>query len=116
MTEKDEDLYRKIKICRFCKKEMYSDKAKDYGQSTIKYGGSAHNKCNNNVTQKQNIFIPFVIPNFSNFDCHLFFEKLFDKNKDKVIVANIPKTMTNIYQSRMDIFDSMIVINFYRAV
>ena len=48
--EKDED-YRNINICRFCEKEIISDKVSDHCHLTGKYKGPAHNKCNNNVTQ-----------------------------------------------------------------
>ena len=57
-----------------------------------KYRGPAHNNCNINVTQKQSNFIPFIIHNFSNYDCHMFFKKLVDKKKDKVDFDIIPKT------------------------
>ena len=36
------------------------------------------------VTEKHSDFIPFSFHNFSNYECHLFFRKLVDKEKDKV--------------------------------
>ena len=92
MTQKDEEDYRNDIICRFCEKEILSDKVRDRCHLTGKYRGPAHSKCNNSITQKQSNFIPFIFHNFSNYDCHMFFKKLVDKNKDKVDFDIIPKT------------------------
>ena len=58
-TEEDEQDYRKNKICRFCEKNIGADKVRDHCHLTGNYRGSAHSKCNINVTQKQSNFIPF---------------------------------------------------------
>ena len=92
MTDDDEEEYRNNNICRFCEKEILSDKVRDHCHLTGKYRGPAHKKCNINVTQKQSNFIPFIFHNFSNYDCHMFFKKLVDKKKDKVDFDIIPKT------------------------
>ena len=92
ITQKDEDDYRNNNICRFCEKEIISDKVRDHCHLTGKYRGPAHSKCNINVTQKQSNFIPFIFHNFSNYDCHMFFKKLVDKKKDEVDFDIIPKT------------------------
>ena len=92
MTEDDEEDYRNDNICRFCEKEILSDKVRDRCHLTGKYRGPAHSKCHINVTQKQSNFIPFIFHNFSNYDCHKFFKKLVDKKKDKVDFDIIPKT------------------------
>ena len=73
-------------------KNFISDKVKDHCHLTVKYRGVDHSKDNIIVTQKQSIFMPFVFHIFSNFDCHLFFMKLVDKNNDKVKFEVIPKT------------------------
>ena len=91
MKDEDED-YRNDNVCRFCEKEILSDKVRDHCHLTSKYRGPAHSKCNINVTQKQSSFIPFIFHNFSNYDCHMFFKKLVDKKKDKVDFDIIPKT------------------------
>ena len=91
MTEKNED-YKNNNICRFCEKNIESNKVRDHCHLTGKYRGPAHSKCNINVTQKQSNFIPFIFHNFSNYDCHMFFKKLVDKKKDKVDFEIIPKT------------------------
>ena len=93
MTEENEEDYRNNNICRFCEKEIISDKfVRDHRHLTGKYIGPAHNTCNINVTQKQSNFIPFVFHNLSNHDCHLFFKKPIDMKNDKVKLDIIPKT------------------------
>ena len=97
MTDEDEEDYSNDNVCRFCEKEILSDKVRDHCLLTGKYRGSAHSKCNINVTQKQSNFIcknkvPFIFHNFSNYDCHMFFKKLVDKKKNKVDFEIIPKT------------------------
>ena len=97
MTE-DEEHYRNNNICRFCVKNIESDKVRDHCHLTGKYRGPAQNSCNINGTQKQGNFIPFVFHNFSNYDCPLFFKKLVDKKNDKVKFDIIPKKTKNMYQ------------------
>ena len=92
MTEKDEEDYKNNNICRFCGKNIESDKVRDHCHLTGEYRGPAHKTCNINVTQKQRNFIPFVFHNFSNFNCHMFFERLVNKEKHKVDFEIIPKT------------------------
>ena len=92
MTNEDEEDYRKNNICRFCEKNIESNKVRDHCHLTGSYRGPAHSKCNINVTQKQSSFIPFIFHNFSNYECHIFFKKLVDKKKDKVDFEVIPKT------------------------
>ena len=48
MTEKDEEDYRKNNICRFCEKNIESDKVRDHCHLTGEYRGPAHSKCNIN--------------------------------------------------------------------
>ena len=83
MTEKDEEDYRNNNICRFCEKIIESDKVRDHCHLTGKYRGPAHSICNNNATQDQSNFIPFIFHNFSIFDCYKFFKKLVDKKMIK---------------------------------
>ena len=92
MTQEDEEDYQNSNICRFCEKNIESDKVRDHCHLTGKYRGPSHSKFNNNVTQKQSNFIPFIFHNFSNYDCHMFFKKLVNKKKDKVDFEIIPKT------------------------
>ena len=92
MTEEDEEKYRNNNVCRFCEKEILTDKVRDHCHLTGKYRGPAQNICDINVTQDQSNFIPFIFHNFSNYDCHMFFKKLVDKKNDKVKFDIIPKT------------------------
>ena len=92
MTEQDEEAFDNDNICRFCEKEILSDKVRDHCRLTGKYRGPAHNTCNINVKQKDSIFIPFAFHDFSNYDCHMFFKRLVDLKKDKVKFKIIPKT------------------------
>ena len=92
MTNQDEEDSRNYNICRFCEKENISDEVGDHCHLTGKFRGPAHSKCNFIVTQDQNNFIPFVIHNFGNYDCQMFFKKLVDKKNSKVKFDIIPKT------------------------
>ena len=92
MTQEDEKYCKNNNICRFCEKEILSDKIRDHCHLTGKYRGPSHNVCNINVKQKDSNFIPFAFHNFSNYDCHMFFKKLVDFKKDKVKFEVIPKT------------------------
>ena len=92
MTKENEEDFKNNNICRFCEKEILSDKVRDHCHLTGKYRGPAHNTCNINVKQKDSNFIPFAFHNFSNYDCHMFFKKLVDLKKDKVKFKIIPKT------------------------
>ena len=92
MIQENEEEYKNNNTCRFCEKEIITDKVRDHCHLTGKYRGPAHSKCNINVTQKQSNFIPLIFHNFSNYDCHMFLKKLVDMKNDKVIFDIIPKT------------------------
>ena len=53
MTEENEEGYKNNNICRFCEKEILSDKVRDHCHLTGRYRGPAHSKCNINVTQEK---------------------------------------------------------------
>ena len=92
LCQKNEEDFKYNNICRFCEKEILSDKVRDHCHLTGKYRGPAHKTCNINVKQKDSNFIPFAFHNFSNYDCHMFFKKLVDLKKDEVKFKIIPKT------------------------
>ena len=92
MTQEDEEDYKNNNNCRFCEKEILSDKVRDNCHLTSKYRRPAHHNCNINVTQKQSNFMRFIFHNFSNYDCHIFLKKLVDLKNVKVKFDNIPKT------------------------
>ena len=91
-TEEDEEDYKNNNICRFCEKCILVDKVRDHSYLTDNYRTSGHIKCKNNVYQKQSDFIPFVFHIFSIYDCYLFFNKLVNRNIDKVIFDVVPKS------------------------
>ena len=64
MTEENEEDYKDNNICRFCEKNIESDKTRDHCRLTGNYRGPAHSKCNINVTQDQRNFLPFIFHNF----------------------------------------------------
>ena len=90
MTEKKEEVYRNNNICRFCEKNE-SVKVRYQCHLTGNYRSPAHSNCNINVTQKQSNFIPLIFHSSSNYDCHLFFKKLFHKENDKVKIDFITR-------------------------
>ena len=92
MTDDEED-FKTNDVCRFCEKLIKSGKVRDHCHLTGNYRGPAQNKCDVNVTQKQNSFIPFMFHNFSNCGCHTFFKKLVDMKNDKIKFDIIPKTI-----------------------
>ena len=91
-SEEDEKLYRNSNIRQFCEKEIIVEKVEHHCPTTGKYKAPAHQKCNDNVTQKQSKFIPFALHKFSNYLCHLFFRNLIDKRKDKRKFDNVLRT------------------------
>ena len=97
MTRKNEEDLKKNNICRFCEKEILSDKIRDHCHLTGKYRGPAHNTCNINVKQKDSNFIPIAFHNFSNYDCHMFFKRLVDLKNDKVNLKLFSRPMRNTY-------------------
>ena len=74
MTEKDEEDFEIINLCRFCEKEIIDNKDRNHCHLTGKYKGPAHSICNFNVTQKQSNFILSIFHKFSDYGCHMFFK------------------------------------------
>ena len=71
MTERNEEEDRNTNTCRFCEKEIISDKVRDHCHLTGTYRGPAHSKCNNNVTQKK-VFLShlyFTFPIITSVIC-----------------------------------------------
>ena len=91
MTQEDKEDFENNNVCRFCEKEIISDKVRYHCHLTGEYCGPAHSICNRNVTQQQSKIIPFEFHNFSNYDC-LFLKKLVDLKNDKINFKNTPKT------------------------
>ena len=53
MKEENEEDYRNINICRFCEKNIESEKVRDQCHLAGKNRGVAYSECIINVTQKQ---------------------------------------------------------------
>ena len=115
VTEKDEEDYRKYKICRFCEKNIESDKVRDHCHLTGNYRGPAHSKCNIKVIQHRSTFMPFIFHNFSNFDCHLFFKNLVNKKNGKVNFKFIPKTNEEYISVKYECIRFIMVIDFHQV-
>ena len=64
MTEENEEDYRNNDICRFCEKNIESDKVGDHCHLTGCYRGPAHSKCNINVTQDKSNFYTIYLSQF----------------------------------------------------
>ena len=79
MTEEDEENVKNNDLCRFCEKNIKSDKVRDHCHLTGKYRGPAHKKCNFNVTHDKSNNSPFIFHNFSKHDYQPFSKKLVDK-------------------------------------
>ena len=92
MTKEDEEDVKNRNICRFCGKNIESDKVRDHCHLTAKYRGPSHKVSKINVKQKDSNFIPFAFHDFSNYDCHMFSKRLIDLKKAKVKFRIIPKT------------------------
>ena len=64
MTQEDMEDFENKNVCRFCEKEIITDKVRDHCHLTGKYRGPGHNICNQNVTQQLTNIIVFTIHNF----------------------------------------------------
>ena len=72
MTEEVEEDFKNNNNCRFCEKEIFTDKVRGHCHLTGKYRRPAQKTCIISVTHKQSKFIPFVFRNFSKYGCHRF--------------------------------------------
>ena len=92
MTQEDKEDFENKNLCRFCEKNIESDKVCDHCHLTGKSRGLSHNVCNINVKKIDSNFIPFAFHNFSNYDSHMFFKRLVDLKNDEVKFKISPKT------------------------
>ena len=56
MTQEDKEDFDNKNNCRFCEKEVLSDKVRDHCHLAGKYRGPAHNTCIMNVRRKNSNF------------------------------------------------------------
>ena len=83
LTNEENNLYRKQKVCHICKEKFCLDKnckyyinrktVKDHCHHTGKFRGAAHSKCNLNYSVKKEI--PIIIHNAS-YDTHFIINRL----------------------------------------
>ena len=76
------DPQRGFADCFFCKENLGNDIVRDHDHLNGKFRGYAHNKCN---LQAKNIFVPMYAFNSSNYDNHLFINKLAKKIRLRVL-------------------------------
>ena len=96
LTKDEEDSYDKKDTCHICKKDLDSDKVKDYCYFTGKYKGAAHNTCNLKYKIQKNI--PVIFHNGSTYDYHFIIRELasefdgnfLEKNTEKYITFSVP--------------------------
>ena len=80
--------------CWLCEK-IYKPKGvnenpvvRDHCHLTGKFRGLAHNNRNLNTRKALTSFVPILFHNFSEYDCHLIFEKIIDMATEKNIKIN----------------------------
>ena len=112
VSEEDKQDIENNDICRYCEKYIETDKIRDHCHLTGNYKGPAHNECNLQVNQKDSNFITISLHNFSNYDCHMFFEQLVDGKKDKVKFEIIPKTDEKYISFRYGCINSIDIYRF----
>ena len=89
LTEEDEEKDR-TKNSWFCEKVVhFLVKVRDHCHLTCESRDPAQEKFNKNVKQKST-FIPLAFLNSSNYDSHLFFEKIVHKKNDKIEAIVVP--------------------------
>ena len=105
MTGEDEEDFKNSTFCWCCEIPLDGRGVRDHCHLTGKYRGAAYEKCNRNVKHKQSKFIPLMFHNFSNYNCHLFFKTLVDKNQLMILFTLYPRRMRNTFQFHMVVLD-----------
>ncbi|KAJ8983456.1 hypothetical protein NQ317_013331 [Molorchus minor] len=79
--------YNETNICYICKKPFkdLKQKVKDHCHITGNFRGAAHSICNLNY--KLPSFIPIVLHNLKNYDCHLFIKTMCKQNESIDVIA-----------------------------
>ena len=71
MTNEDEEIYDNLHVCWICKKELDTDKVRDYSKATDKFRGASPRKCSINLSLPKTL--PIIIHNLQGYDGHLVF-------------------------------------------
>ena len=86
---------------------------KNHGHLTGKFRGLAYNKCNLNTRKAHTSLVPIFFHNFSEYDCHLIFEKLVNmataksiKSKEEDMIAKSSENYISVKIGCLKIFDS----------
>ena len=116
MTRKSDERFKEKYVCHFCGIEIFLKKVRDHCRLTVKYRGSAHNKCNNTVAQKQNDFFPFLFHKFLNFECHLFLKISVDMKENELNLIIVLRQLENTYQQHILVLALLVVISSYQPV
>ena len=74
LTQDEQKLFSKAKICHFCNKELLKDKVRDHCHFTGEYRGAAHNSCN--LKCRKSFIFPVIFHNLQAYDAHLFIKQL----------------------------------------
>ena len=98
MTEEDQETFKINNICRFCEKNIESDKVGDHYHLKGKNSGPAQNTFKIKVIRKKKSkLVPISFHNLSIYNSHLFFKEIFDEKNDKVKVKIILKNKRRLH-------------------
>ena len=75
LTKQEQISFDKAETCHICKKELLTDKVRDYCHFTGKYRGAAHNSCN--LQCRKPMILPVIFHNLQGYDAHLFIKSDF---------------------------------------
>ena len=74
LTPSEQESFNKEKICHVCKKELLTDKVRDYCHFTGQYREAAHNSCN--LRCRKPMILPVIFHNLQGYDAYLFLKQL----------------------------------------
>ena len=106
LTEEQKQAYYNARSCYICDKpfiELKNNKVRDHNHLTGEFRGAAHYKCNLKIRYPK--FIPVIMHNFTNYDCHLFVKKLgIHKGKLNVIPENAERYISIAQSFKVDTY------------
>ena len=106
MTNEDEEIYDNLRECWICKKELDTDKVRDYSKATDKFRGASLSKCSINLSLPKKL--PIIFHNLRGQDGHLIFKELNNFNVDiEVISKSVDKYMSIIVNRSTTFIDSL---------
>ena len=106
LTDEQKQAYYNAKSCYICDKpfiEPKNNKVRDHNHLTGEFRGAAHYKCNFKIRYPK--FIPVIMHNFTNYDCHLFVKQLGKyKGKLNVIPENAERYISIAQSFKVDTY------------